>query len=152
MAAAGRHDPFDTEERVCDTCWKGVKGKGKGKGDKVKGEGKGKRGKPPGLLEDPVVDASSDEGPSSEETRKGKGGKCEKSKGKGKDGKLEKGKSTVLREQFCNNDEDTSDASTLSSAPTRDPEAEHPRKCVRLVCEQCVRAPPKTSHWTRTAH
>ena len=69
------------------------------------------------------MDASSDEGPSSVETRKGKDGKCEKSKGKGKDGKLEKGKGTVLREQFCNNDEDTSDASTLSSAPTRDPEA-----------------------------
>ena len=50
------------------------------------------------------MDASSDEGPSSVETRKGKDGKCEKSKGKGKDGKLEKGKGTVLREQFCNND------------------------------------------------
>ena len=116
-------------------CWKGVKGEGegKGKGDKVKDEGKGERSKPPGLLEDPVVDASSDEGPSSEEIRKGKGGKCEKSKGKGKDGKLEKGKGTVLREQFCNNDGDTSDASTLSWPPTRNPEAEPPRKCVRLV-------------------
>ena len=89
--------PFDTEERVCDACWKGVKGegKGKGKGDKVKGEGKGKRSKPQGPLEDPVEDASSDEGPSSDEGRKGKGGKLEKSKGKGKDGKLEKGKSKV---------------------------------------------------------
>ena len=44
----------------------------------------------------------------------------------------------MLREQFCNNDEehagdeDTSDASTLSGGATRDPEAEPPRKCVRL--------------------
>ena len=86
--------PFDTSLRVCDACWKGVKGegKGKGKGDKVKGEGKDKRSKPQGLLEDPVENLSSDEGPSSNEGRKGKGGKLEKSKGKGKDGKLEKGK------------------------------------------------------------
>ena len=93
--------PFDTEERVCDACWKGVKGEGKG--DKVKGEGKGKRSKPQGLLEDPVEDFSSDEGPSSDEGRKGKGGKLEKSKGKGKDGKLEKGKGTgdaVSRKAF----------------------------------------------------
>ena len=76
---------------------------GKGKGDKVKGEGKGKRSKPQGPLEDPVEDASSDEGPLSDEGRKGKGGKLEKSRGKGKDGKLEKGKGTgdaVSRKAF----------------------------------------------------
>ena len=102
--------PFESEAvccrclRVCLPVGARVRATRSSKGDKVKGEGEGKRSKPPGLLEDPVVDASSDEGPSSEETRKGKGGKCEKSKGKGKDGKLDKGKSTVLREQFCNND------------------------------------------------
>ena len=50
-----------------------------------------------------MEDASSDEGPSSDEGRKGKGGKLEKSKGKGKDGKLEKGKGTgdaVSRKAF----------------------------------------------------